>query len=74
MNQETLHDINSIQGVIKFVAIHNRALTGAQIQQNFAAGVGENLEARAVVLREALMAAGIPAFVFWRAKNRAIAA
>jgi hypothetical protein len=29
------------QGVIKFVAIHNRALTPAQIQQNFAAGVGE---------------------------------
>ena len=29
------------QGVLKFVAIHNRALTQAQIQQNFAAGVGE---------------------------------
>ena len=29
------------QGVIKFVAIHNRALTPAQVQQNFAAGVGE---------------------------------
>src|SRR5436853_6884647 len=29
------------QGVIKFVAIHNHALTQAQIQQNFAAGVGE---------------------------------
>src|SRR5882762_5302577 len=29
------------QGVIKFVAIHNRALTPAQIQQNFSAGVGE---------------------------------
>jgi len=29
------------QGVIKFVAIHNRALTEAQIQQNFAAGVGQ---------------------------------
>ncbi len=28
-------------GVIKFVAIHNRALTPAQITQNFAAGVGE---------------------------------
>src|SRR5215470_15527944 len=28
-------------GVIKFVAIHNRALTLAQIQQNFAAGVGQ---------------------------------
>jgi Concanavalin A-like lectin/glucanases superfamily len=29
------------QGVIKFAAIHNRALTAAQIQQNFAAGVGQ---------------------------------
>src|SRR5579863_7596064 len=29
------------QGTIKFVAIHNRALTPAQIQQNFAAGVGQ---------------------------------
>jgi hypothetical protein len=30
------------QGTIKFVAIQNRALTPAQIQQNFAAGVGQN--------------------------------
>jgi hypothetical protein len=29
------------QGVIRMVAIHNRALTQAQIQQNFDAGVGE---------------------------------
>jgi len=29
------------QGVLKLVAIHNRALTLAQIQQNYAAGVGE---------------------------------
>jgi hypothetical protein len=29
------------QGVLKLVAVHNRALTLAQIQQNFAAGVGE---------------------------------
>jgi mono/diheme cytochrome c family protein len=29
------------QGVMRLVAIHNRALTVAQIQQNFAAGVGE---------------------------------
>jgi hypothetical protein len=29
------------QGVIRLVAIHNRALTLEQIQQNFAAGVGE---------------------------------
>ncbi len=28
-------------GVIKFVAIHSRALTADQVQQNFAAGVGE---------------------------------
>ena len=29
------------QGVIRFAAVHNRALTLEQIQQNFAAGVGE---------------------------------
>jgi hypothetical protein len=29
------------QGVIKVAAIHGRALTAAQVQQNFAAGVGE---------------------------------
>jgi hypothetical protein len=29
------------QGALRFVAIHERALTLAQIQQNFAAGVGE---------------------------------
>lgn len=29
------------QGVLRLVAIHNRALTEEQIQQNFAAGVGE---------------------------------
>ncbi len=29
------------QGVIRLAAIHNRALTAAQIQQNFATGVGE---------------------------------
>jgi hypothetical protein len=29
------------QGVIKFLAIHNRALNAAQIQQNYAAGVGQ---------------------------------
>ncbi len=29
------------QGVLRFVAIHSRALTLEQIQQNFAAGVGE---------------------------------
>jgi mono/diheme cytochrome c family protein len=31
----------SWQGVIKLAAVHNRALTAAQVQQNFAAGVGE---------------------------------
>jgi mono/diheme cytochrome c family protein len=29
------------QGVVRLVAVHNRALTQAQIQQNFEAGVGE---------------------------------
>jgi cytochrome c553 len=29
------------QGVLKLVAVHNRALTAAQVRQNFAAGVGE---------------------------------
>ena len=28
-------------GVVKLAAVHNRALTAAQVQQNFAAGVGE---------------------------------
>jgi hypothetical protein len=31
----------SWQGLIKFVAIHNRALTAAQVLQNYNAGVGE---------------------------------
>jgi hypothetical protein len=31
----------SWQGLIKFVAIHNRALTAAQILQNYTAGVGQ---------------------------------
>ena len=31
----------SWQGLIKFVAIHNRALTAAQVMQNFNAGVGQ---------------------------------
>jgi len=29
------------QGQVRFVAIHNRALSEGQVQQNFAAGVGE---------------------------------
>jgi hypothetical protein len=32
---------DSWQGLIKFVAIHSRALTAAQVMQNFNAGVGE---------------------------------
>jgi hypothetical protein len=32
---------NGFQGLIKFVAIHSRALTAAQVMQNFNAGVGE---------------------------------
>jgi len=32
---------NPWTGLIKFVAVHDRALTLAQVQQNFAAGVGE---------------------------------
>lgn len=31
----------SWSGVVRLVAIHSRALSGAQVQQNFAAGVGE---------------------------------
>ncbi|MBK7250242.1 MAG: LamG domain-containing protein [Gammaproteobacteria bacterium] len=31
----------SWQGALRLVAVHNRALTAAQVQQNFAAGVGE---------------------------------
>src|SRR2546421_19948 len=38
------------QGVIKFVAIHNRALTPAQIQQNFAAATGQLLSALGTVI------------------------
>ena len=38
-NETTAH--RQWQGVIKFAAIHSRALTAAQVQQNFAAGVGE---------------------------------
>ena len=43
-------------GLIKFVAIQNRALTSAEIQQNFAAGVGE----RYFVLFDVSAQAGIP--------------
>ena len=32
---------NAFQGEIKFLAIHSRALTAAQVLQNFNAGVGE---------------------------------
>jgi hypothetical protein len=40
LGNETSGD-RSWQGLIKFVAIHSRALTAAQILQNFNAGVGE---------------------------------
>ena len=52
------------QGVIKFVAIHGRALTAAQVQQNFAAGVGEryyllfNVSALTGVLQSFIMVEG----------------
>src|SRR6267154_545070 len=52
------------QGVIKFAAIHSRALTAAQVQQNFAAGVGEryyllfNVSAVTGVLQSFIMLEG----------------
>ena len=52
------------QGVIKFAAIHNHALTAAQVQQNFAAGVGEryyllfNVSALTGVLQSFIMLEG----------------
>jgi len=52
------------QGVIKFAAIHSRALTAAQVQQNFAAGVGEryyllfNVSALTGVLQSFIMLEG----------------
>jgi hypothetical protein len=52
------------QGVIKFAAIHGRALTAAQVQQNFAAGVGEryyllfNVSALTGVLQSFIMLEG----------------
>jgi hypothetical protein len=44
------------QGVIKFVAIHSRALTPAQVQQNFVAGVGE----RYFLLFDVTALSGVP--------------
>jgi mono/diheme cytochrome c family protein len=52
------------QGVIKFAAVHGRALTAAQVQQNFAAGVGEryyllfNVSALTGVLQSYIMMEG----------------
>jgi hypothetical protein len=43
-------------GVIKFAAIHSRALTAAQAQQNFAAGVGE----RYFLLFDVTAQSGVP--------------
>jgi len=52
------------QGVLRFAAIHDRALTAAQVQQNFAAGVGEryyllfNVSALTGVLQSFIMVEG----------------
>jgi hypothetical protein len=40
LGNETSND-RQWQGVIKLAAVHSRALTASQVQQNFAAGVGE---------------------------------
>ena len=41
VGNETSGTANQFQGELRMVAIHNRALTLAQIQQNYAAGVGQ---------------------------------
>ncbi|MGC1458629.1 MAG: LamG domain-containing protein [Steroidobacteraceae bacterium] len=41
VGNETSGTVNQFQGELRMVAIHNRALTLAQIQQNYAAGVGQ---------------------------------
>jgi Concanavalin A-like lectin/glucanases superfamily len=41
MGNETSGTTNQWQGELRMVAIHNQALTLAQIQQNYAAGVGQ---------------------------------
>jgi cytochrome c553 len=41
VGNETSGTKNQFQGELRMVAIHNRALTLAQIQQNYAAGVGQ---------------------------------
>lgn len=41
VGNETSGTTNQFQGELRMVAIHNRALTLAQIQQNYAAGVGQ---------------------------------
>jgi Concanavalin A-like lectin/glucanases superfamily len=41
MGSETSGTVNQWQGELRMVAIHNHALTLAQIQQNYAAGVGQ---------------------------------
>jgi hypothetical protein len=52
------------QGVLRFAAIHDRALSAAQVQQNFAAGVGEryyllfNVSALTGVLQSFIMVEG----------------
>jgi hypothetical protein len=42
LGNETSGTVNQFQGELRMVAIHNRALTLAQIQQNYAAGVGQS--------------------------------
>ncbi|HTY93770.1 MAG TPA: LamG domain-containing protein [Steroidobacteraceae bacterium] len=41
VGNETSGTANQFQGELRMVAVHNRALTLAQIQQNYAAGVGQ---------------------------------
>jgi hypothetical protein len=41
VGSETSGTANQFQGELRMVAVHNRALTLAQIQQNYAAGVGQ---------------------------------
>ncbi|MEJ0008511.1 MAG: LamG domain-containing protein [Steroidobacteraceae bacterium] len=43
VGNETSGTANQFQGELRMVAIHNRALTLAQIQQNYAAGVGQKI-------------------------------
>jgi hypothetical protein len=56
----------SWQGLIKFVAVHNRALTAAQVLQNYNAGVGE----RYFMLFDVSSVTGLPqAYVMFTASQ-----